>query len=65
VEGTLRRLRRRTAISLVVVTHDIAQARRLADYVVRIDSGRVTAQGKADELLAEPQPELATAEDAT
>jgi putative ABC transport system ATP-binding protein len=65
VEGTLRRLQARTAISLVVVTHDIAQARRLADYVVRIDSGRVIAQGPADELLAEPEPELATAEDAT
>jgi putative ABC transport system ATP-binding protein len=66
VEGTLRRLRARTAISLVVVTHDIAQARRLADYVVRIDSGGVIAQGTAAELLAEPlDPELATAEDAT
>jgi putative ABC transport system ATP-binding protein len=66
VEGTLRRLRARTAISLVVVTHDIAQARRLADYVVRIDSGRVIAQGPADELLADSiEPAIATAEDAT
>ena len=65
VEGTLKRLRARTAISLVVVTHDIAQARRLADHVVRIDSGRVIAQGPASELLAQPEPELATAEDAT
>jgi putative ABC transport system ATP-binding protein len=65
VEGTLRRLRARTAISLVVVTHDIAQARRLSDYVVRIDSGRVIAQGPAAELLEQPEPELATAEDAT
>ena len=66
VEGTLRHLRARTAISLVVVTHDIAQARRLSDYVVRIESGRITAQGPASDLLAEPgTPELATAEDAT
>jgi ABC-type multidrug transport system fused ATPase/permease subunit len=66
VEGTLRRLRARTAISLVVVTHDIAQASRVADYVVRIDSGGVIAQGTAAELLAEPlDPEPATAEDAT
>ena len=54
VEGTLRGLRARTAISLVVVTHDIAQARRLADYVVRVVSGSVIAQGPASELLAEP-----------
>jgi putative ABC transport system ATP-binding protein len=65
VEGTLRRMRARTAISLVVVTHDIAQARRLSDYVVRIESGKVIAQGPAAELLALPAPELATAEDAT
>jgi ABC-type proline/glycine betaine transport system ATPase subunit len=66
VEGTLIRLRARTAISLVVVTHDIAQARRLADHVVRIEAGRVIAQGPATELLADiPEPELATAEDAT
>src|SRR3954454_3707531 len=55
VEGTLKRLRVRTAISLVVVTHDIAQARRLSEYVVRIDSGRVIAQGPAAELLAQPE----------
>jgi putative ABC transport system ATP-binding protein len=54
VEGTLNLLRARTAISLVVVTHDIDQARRLADYVVRIESGRVIAEGSATELLAEP-----------
>jgi putative ABC transport system ATP-binding protein len=65
VEGTLRHLRARTAISLVVVTHDIAQARRLAEYVVRIDAGTVIAQGPAAELLAETDAELATAEDAT
>jgi putative ABC transport system ATP-binding protein len=59
VEGTLRRLRARTAISLVVVTHDIAQARRLADYVVRIDAGRAIAQGPAAELLAESDEEAA------
>lgn len=53
VEGTLRRLRARTAISLVVVTHDIAQATRLAEYVVRIESGKVIAQGPAAELLAD------------
>ncbi len=80
VEGTLRRLRARTAISLVVVTHDIAQATRLAEYVVRIESGNVIAQGPAAELLADyvqhetggaspsaaPPPRMnATAEDAT
>jgi ABC-type proline/glycine betaine transport system ATPase subunit len=66
VETTLRRLRARTAISLVLVTHDVDQARRLAEYVVRIDAGRVIAHGSAAELLAEPaEPVTATAEDAS
>jgi putative ABC transport system ATP-binding protein len=51
VEGTLRRLRARTAISIVLVTHDLEQAGRLADHVVRIDAGRVVAQGAAQEVL--------------
>jgi ABC-type proline/glycine betaine transport system ATPase subunit len=51
VEGTLRGLRARTAISIVLVTHDIEQARRLADYVVRIDAGRVVAEGASEEVL--------------
>jgi putative ABC transport system ATP-binding protein len=66
VEATLRSLRARTAISIVVVTHDLEQAKRLAEYVVRIEDGRVTAQGSADEVLAEPvEPAIAAAEDAT
>jgi ABC-type proline/glycine betaine transport system ATPase subunit len=66
VEATLRRLRARTAISLVLVTHDMDQARRLAEYVVRIDAGRVIAQGPIDEVLDEPVDKvIATAEDAT
>jgi putative ABC transport system ATP-binding protein len=52
VEETLRGLRTRTSISTVLVTHDTEQARRLADYVVRIDGGRVIEQGPVGEILA-------------
>jgi ABC-type Fe3+/spermidine/putrescine transport system ATPase subunit len=66
VESTLQRLRARTAISLVLVTHDTEQARRLAEYVVRIDRGRVTAQGPSDEvLLSVEDAAVATFEDAS
>jgi putative ABC transport system ATP-binding protein len=40
VEATLLDLRRRLDISLVLVTHDLAQAERLADWVLRLDHGR-------------------------
>ncbi len=59
VESTLRSLRERTAISMVVVTHDPAQARRLADHAVRIEKGRVVSQGPAAEVLAEADGEEA------
>ncbi|HEX5820887.1 MAG TPA: phosphate ABC transporter ATP-binding protein [Solirubrobacterales bacterium] len=66
VEATLQGLRARTAISTVVVTHDMEQARRLADYVVRIENGRASAQGPIGEVLdQEVEPAIATAEDAT
>jgi putative ABC transport system ATP-binding protein len=66
VEATLQGLRARTAISTVVVTHDMEQARRLADYVVRIENGRASAQGPIGEVLdRELEPAIATAEDAT
>lgn len=51
VERTLADLRRRLGIATVVVTHDPAQARRLAEWAVRVEAGRAIAQGAAEELL--------------
>jgi putative ABC transport system ATP-binding protein len=52
IEATLEGLRRELEIDLVVVTHDPEQARRLADWVVRMDQGRVVASGALAEALA-------------
>jgi putative ABC transport system ATP-binding protein len=43
VERTLADLRGQGGLSIVVVTHERAQAERLADHVVRIHDGRVAA----------------------
>jgi len=51
IEATLRELHRRLEISTVLVTHDLEQARRMADWVVRIDGGRAVEQGPVGELL--------------
>jgi putative ABC transport system ATP-binding protein len=61
VEGTLLDLRARVKISTVLVTHDLAQARRMADWVVRLHEGRVVAQGLVREhLTASPALERGT-----
>ena len=52
VEATLLDLRERVKVSTVLVTHDLDQARRMADWVVRLDEGRVVAQGRVKEQLA-------------
>lgn len=51
VEATLRELRERLDISIVLVTHDPGQARRMSDWVVRIDGGRAVEEGATAELL--------------
>ena len=53
VERTLADLRRRLEISIVLVTHDLAQARRMSEWVVRIEAGRAVAEGPTGELLEE------------
>jgi len=52
VEETLAGLRRELDISLVLVSHDPEQARRLGEWVVRIDAGRAIEAGPLAEVLA-------------
>ncbi len=52
VEATLLHLRERVDVSIVLVTHDLAQARRMADWVVRLDEGRMVGEGRVGEQLA-------------
>ena len=56
VEETLVDLRRRLGLSLVLVTHDLAQAERLADRVVHLDGGRVVAAGDEGRESARTAP---------
>ena len=52
VEETLLELRERIGVDLVFVTHDLAQARRMSSWLVRIEAGRAVEQGPTAELLA-------------
>jgi molybdate transport system ATP-binding protein len=48
----VRDLAKDLAVPIVHVTHSIAEARQLADQIVRLDKGRVVAKGKPDDVLA-------------
>jgi putative ABC transport system ATP-binding protein len=52
IEAALAELRRELEISIVLVSHDPEQARRLADWVVRLEAGRVAAAGPLEQVLA-------------
>jgi putative ABC transport system ATP-binding protein len=52
IEATLEALRRELEISIVLVSHDPAQARRLSDWVVRLEGGRAVEAGPLGQVLA-------------
>ena len=52
IEATLAELRQQVDISLIVVSHDPEQARRLAERALRLEAGRVAACGPLEEALA-------------
>ncbi len=52
IEATLAELRRELDISVVLVSHDPEQARRLSDWVVRLEEGRAVAAGPLETVLA-------------
>jgi putative ABC transport system ATP-binding protein len=52
IEATLVGLRRELAISVVLVSHDLEQARRLGEWVVRMEAGRVVESGPLSEVFA-------------
>lgn len=51
IEATLSDLRVRLDLSYVLVTHDLDQARRMAEWVVRLEDGRAIGEGPVRELL--------------
>jgi putative ABC transport system ATP-binding protein len=52
IEAALAELRRELEISTVLVSHDPEQARRLSDWVLRLDHGRLAGCGPLAEVLA-------------
>ena len=51
--ATIRRVRDRLSVTVLVVEHDMAFVRRLAERTTVLDSGRVIASGPTAEVLAD------------
>ncbi len=58
---TLVRIADRAGTKIILVTHDLAQARRLAEEVVFLYRGRVVEQSPADAFFGQPRSEQARA----
>ncbi|MBF0551447.1 MAG: phosphate ABC transporter ATP-binding protein [Deltaproteobacteria bacterium] len=58
IENLIRRLNRERRVSVVMVTHDLGQAGRLADEVTFMAHGRVVETGPADQVMNFPRHEL-------
>jgi putative ABC transport system ATP-binding protein len=52
IEAALAELRRELEISIVLVSHDPEQARRLGDWVLQLEEGRLVGCGPLAEVLA-------------
>jgi putative ABC transport system ATP-binding protein len=52
IEAALAELRRELEISIVLVSHDPEQARRLGDWVLQLEAGRLVGCGPLAEVLA-------------
>jgi putative ABC transport system ATP-binding protein len=52
IEATFVQLRCELGISIVLVSHDPEQARRLGDWVVRLEGGRAIDSGPIEEVMA-------------
>jgi len=57
VETAILQLKKGTTMTLVIVTHDIEQARRLGDRTIMLRQGRVVAEGDSSTLMEDLDPD--------
>jgi peptide/nickel transport system ATP-binding protein len=55
VVGLLDRLRRETGVSLLLVTHDLAVAKRVGTHIAVMEEGRIVERGTVREVFDRPQ----------
>lgn len=53
--ATLREICRSQELTVIMVTHDLRLAERVADYCLYLEAGRILEEGSVEELLARPK----------
>jgi len=48
-------LQLRRGLSILMITHDLAVARRLCHRIIVMDGGRIVEQGRTEELIRSPR----------
>lgn len=61
----LEQLHDRLALPIIYVSHDIREVERLADHIVLLDKGRVTASGPLTQVQSDPDLPLASMSEAS
>jgi len=57
IEEMIATLNRQKDITVVIVTHNVFQARRIADQVIFIDKGEIVEMGSAEKIFTNPEHE--------
>ena len=57
----LERLQRERGLAILMITHDIAAARRLCHRIAVMEAGRIVEEGPADAIVTAPQSAAARA----
>ena len=57
IENMIRKMNRDKSITVVMVTHNVFQARRIADQVIFLDKGKIVEMGSAEKIFTNPDQE--------
>jgi tungstate transport system ATP-binding protein len=58
IEEMITGLARTKGITVVMVTHNVFQARRIADHVIFINQGKIVEMGSVDQIFTAPENEI-------
>ena len=58
INELIRKLQRELHVTSVVVTHDMASARKVADRIIMLQEGNFIFEGSPDEIMRAPDPRV-------